>query len=124
MVLLEEDGALPSTLLLRLLYACCLCWLTFNWKGFQHPEYTPESPPPDTLIQHLSEYLWTSITGYWKTGEGVHHNLALAHAIRAVTAAGLTRLDHFVHPQSRGGGWRPTSPQIIGQFWSLGQEPD
>eukprot|EP00961_Rhodomonas_salina_P301729 3940583-Rhodomonas_salina.7 len=68
MVLLEEDCARPSTLLRRLMYACGLCGLTFNWKGFQHPEYTSENPPPDTLLQHLAGYLWTRITGYWKTG--------------------------------------------------------
>eukprot|EP00961_Rhodomonas_salina_P255878 3457796-Rhodomonas_salina.1 len=57
MVLLEEDGARPSTLLRRLLYSCGLCGLTFNWKTFQHPEYTAENPPPDSLVQHLADYL-------------------------------------------------------------------
>eukprot|EP00961_Rhodomonas_salina_P062654 840927-Rhodomonas_salina.1 len=59
MVLLEEDGARPSTLFRLLLYTCGLCCLTFSWKGFQHPEYTSEQPPPDSLVQHLSDYLWS-----------------------------------------------------------------
>eukprot|EP00961_Rhodomonas_salina_P033967 457114-Rhodomonas_salina.1 len=40
MILLEDWGSRPPTLLTRLLYAVGVCEMTFSWRGFSHPEYT------------------------------------------------------------------------------------
>eukprot|EP00961_Rhodomonas_salina_P107026 1441127-Rhodomonas_salina.1 len=87
------------------MYSTGICDITFSWGELIHPEYTTDNPPPDTLLDTLAEVImiYTRVETYWSTGEGIQTNMALAEAIRTVTAAGWTHADQFVHPCS--GGW-------------------